>query len=433
MLRDSVRDYISIALECIKGKRIAVIGGNNIMEDVCRFAKNNSVTVITIASSDASPVHRYSDEQYVADCSNPFVMIPLLKEARIDSIIAISGEKMQRKVVNWIFQSGYRFYATPEQWSILMDKQKFQQYAVQFGIPAIPEYSLRIDHKSVLTRFPFPVVIKPTDNCGSSGVCICSEDSDLTEAYNNALLFSSNGRVICEKYLKGAYFQFEIWNQNGKSFIPYTKERIFYQPIGQHPPQPFLDIYPSTNSKLLSIALFDRTEKLLQSLGIRNGSCVFQGIINNGNPFIMDTAFRVSGGLDYKVVWEEKGIDLVGAYIQYALSGQFGEDFSELSRPYKYTYANLCVGLKDGVISRIDGVDAIRRLPGLFAVHQCYQEGDTVRTGAFSQIGLRIFLKAKDRASLIGCIEKALKKLRVENEKGESMLLPFPEIMNIKF
>lgn len=401
------------------------------MEDVCRFAKNNDVTVITIARSDASTVHRYSDEQCVADCSNPFVMIPLLKEKKIDAIIAISGEKMQRNVVNWIFQSGYRFYATPEQWSILMDKQKFQQYAVQFGVPAIPECSLIMKGKEVLTQFPFPVVIKPTDNSGSSGVSICKQNSNLTEAYVDAMRCSASRSVICQKFLSGPYFQFEIWNQNGKSFFPYTKERIFYPPKGQYPPQPFLDIYPSANSKLLSRTLFNKIKKMMKSLGINNGSCVFQGIINNGTPFIMDTAFRISGGLDYKVVWEEKGIDLIGAHIQYAMLGQFGEDFSQMKRPYEYTYANLCVGLENGIVSRLEGIDAIRRFPGVFAVHQYYQEGDTVRTGAFSQIALRVFLKAKNRQSLIECIEKVLKKLRIENEKGRSMLLPFPDFMNI--
>ena len=95
--------------EGINGKQIAVIGGNNIMEEVCRFAKRNNITVVTIAGSAASPAHRYSDKQYFADCSDPLVMIPLLKENKIDAIVAISGEKMQRKIVDWIFQSGYRF------------------------------------------------------------------------------------------------------------------------------------------------------------------------------------------------------------------------------------------------------------------------------------------------------------------------------------
>lgn len=419
--------------EGINGKQIAVIGGNNIMEEVCRFAKRNNITVVTIAGSAASPAHRYSDKQYFADCSDPLVMIPLLKEKKIDAIVAISGEKMQRRIVDWIFQSGYRFYATKEQWTILMDKHQFRQYAVQFGIPAIPEYSLVTDNNIVLTQFPFSVVIKPTDNSGSSGVSICKQNSDLTEAYADALQCSGNGQVLCEKYLKGPYFQFEIWNQNGRAFFPYTKERYFYPPIGQHPPQPFLDIYPSSNSELISSVLYKRVERMFQSLGIRNGSCMFQGIIDNNTPYIMDTAFRISGGLDYKVVSEEKGIDLIGAHIQYALTGQFGDDFSMLDRPYEHVYANLCVGLKDGMVSRIDGIDAIRRSDGAFAVHQYRQPGDIVHSGTFSQIGIHVFLKAKNTFLLIEYVEEVLKKICIENERGESMLLPFPGFSQMKY
>jgi hypothetical protein len=418
--------------EDVRGKRLAVIGGNIIMEEVCRFAKRNDLTVVSFAASKASVVHKYSDEQCYVDCSDPLTMISLLKEKKIDAIVAISGEKMQRRIVDWIFQSGYRFYATKEQWAVLMDKQHFKQYAVQFGIPAIPEYTLVTDHHEVQTRFPFSVVIKPTDNSGSSGVSICRENSDLTAAYADALRYAANGLVVCEKYLQGPYFQFEIWNQNGKSFFPYTKERIYYPPIGQHPPQPFLDIYPSADSELISGSLYHKVERMFQSLGIRNGSCMFQGIIDHDTPYIMDTAFRISGGLDYKVIREEKGIDLVGAHIQYALTGQFGDDFSMLDRPYEYIYANLCLGLKDGIISRIDGLDAVRRSCGVFAVHQNYHVGDIIHAGTFSQIGMHVFIKAKTRSLLMRYVEEVLKKVRIENDKEESMLLPFPSLSNLR-
>jgi biotin carboxylase len=248
----------------------------------------------------------------------------------------------------------------------------------------------------------------------------------MEEAVVKAVQNSTVGEYLCEKFIEGPYFQFEIWRQNGKSYFPYTKGRVFYDAIGTSPQQPFLDLYPSPEADIIS-RLYEPMSRLFDDLGIDNGSCMFQGIISDGVPYIMDNAFRLSGGMDFRVVHEDKGIDLIACYMQHALTGQFGEDFSALAEPLHSRYATVCIGLKNGQITRIKGIDEVRQLPFVYGLYQYYHEGDIMQySGIFLQVLCRIFLRADSRQELQSNINTILGLIEAEGTDGNSLLRDYP-------
>ena len=173
--------------------------------------------------------------------------------------------------------------------------------------------------------------------------------------------------------------------------------------------------------------------RLFDDLGVDNGSCMFQGIISDGVPYIMDNAFRLSGGMDFRVVHEDKGIDLVACYMQHALTGQFGEDFLALSEPLHGHYTTICIGLKNGHITRIKGINAVRQMPFVYSLFQYYHEGDTMQySGLFLQVLCRIFVRANSRQELQSNINTILGLIEVEGTDGNSLLRDYPSTYLIK-
>ena len=143
-------------------------------------------------------------------------------------------------------------------------------------------------------------------------------------------------------------------------------------------------------------------------------------------------AFRLSGGMDFRVVREDNGIDIVACYMQHALTGQFGDDFSLLSEPLHGCYATICVGLKNGRINTIKGIDAVRQLPYVYSLFQYYHEGDDMQySGIFLLVLCRIFVKADNNAEFKQHINTILCMLEVEDENGLSLLLGYPHTLNI--
>jgi hypothetical protein len=115
--------------------------------------------------------------------------------------------------------------------------------------------------------------------------------------------------------------------------------------------------------------------------------------------------------------------------MQYALTGLFGEDFSPLKQPFHKCYATICVGIKNGVIRKIRGIDIIQQLPYVYSLYQNYHEGDTMRlSGLFQQALCHIFIEANDKQELQQHINTILSILEVEDENGHSLLLDYPRI-----
>ena len=361
-------------------------------------------------------MHQVSDEQYYLDCTDETVMLPFFKEKHIDALLSCSGEMVIRKSVGWMAKTGFNYIATPHQWDVLMNKQHFKEACIRYGMPAIPAF--RLEDEDI----PFPVIVKPVDNGGSFGITVCHDRTEMKEAIAKAIKNSTVGEYLCEKFLEGPYFQFEIWRQNGKSYFPYTKGRRFYPAIGKSPCQPFIDLYPSPEADIIS-HLYEPMSQLFDDLGVNNGSCMFQGIISDGVPYIMDNAYRLSGGMDFRVVHQDKGIDLVACHMQYALTGQFGNDFSTLNS----YYATICIGLKNGLITRIKGIDDVRRLPFVYSLCQYYHEGDTMQySGLFLQVLCRIFVRADSRQELQSNINTILGLIEAEGTDGNSLLRDYP-------
>ena len=151
--------------------------------------------------------------------------------------------------------------------------------------------------------------------------------------------------------------------------------------------------------------------------------------------------------MDFRVVHEDKGIDLVACYMQHALTGQFGDDFSQtLNSPLgsaacnkqelstlNFHYATICIGLKNGLITRIKGINAVRQLPFVYNLYQYYHEGDTMQySGLFLQVLCRIFVRANSRQELQSNINTILGLIEVEGTDGNSLLRDYPSTYLIK-
>ena len=434
--------------EELKGKRLAVFGANNVVDEVTAYARRHGIVLVSVGNVPEAQMHQVSDEQYYMDCTDEAAMLRFFKEKHIDGLLSCSGEMVIRKTVGFIGKTEFHYYATPEQWDVLMNKQHFKEACLRYGMPAIPEYQAPLPPKggeaAHLEAPPLggwgAVIVKPVDNGGSFGITVCHSRTEMEEAIAKAIRHSTVGEYLCEKFIVGPYFQFEIWRQNGKSYFPYTKGRVFYDAIGTSPQQPFLDLYPSPEADIIK-RLYEPMSRLFDDLGIDNGSCMFQGIISDGVPYIMDNAFRLSGGMDFRVVHEDKGIDLVACYMQHALTGQFGDDFSQtLNSPLGSAacnkqelstlnshYATICIGLKNGLITRIKGIDAVRQLPFVYSLFQYYHEGDTMQySGLFLQVLCRIFVRANSRQELQSNINTILGLIEVEGTDGNSLLRNYP-------
>jgi hypothetical protein len=116
--------------------------------------------------------------------------------------------------------------------------------------------------------------------------------------------------------------------------------------------------------------------------------------------------------------------------MQHALTGQFGEDFAMFNAQCSMLngiYATICIGLRNGHIHTIRGIDDVRLLPYVYSLFQYYHEGDTMQySGIFLQVLCRIFVRADSQQELQQHISSILSLIEVEDDNGRSLLINFP-------
>ena len=415
--------WLNIKVNTMSGKRLAVFGANNITQEVMDFAHTHGITVLSVSSDPNAAMHKVSDEQYIMDSTDEKLMMKFFKEQKVDGILSCSAEMVIRKSVDFLAKTPYYYYAKPEAWHLLMNKQRFKEYSKQFGIKVTPNY--RLEDKDI----KFPVIVKPVDGAGSIGVTICHNREELDSAVKKALSKSPDANeYICEKCLEGDVFQLFLWRQKGKTYLASVSGYIAYDLVPGRRQGCVLQIYPAKGENIIYNKLYAPLSAMFDELGVEDGSCFFQGIIEDDIPYIFDTGFRLPGSMDYRVVKKEKGIDLIGCYIQHALTGKFGDDFSALETPFQHCCAVYSPGLKNGVIGKIRGLDAIANVPGVYYIHQYRKEGDEITMSGYPVLQdlCRIYIEAPDKAELLKRIQTMMNLLQVENEKGENMLRDYP-------
>lgn len=413
--------------DVVKGRRLLVLGGNTIGQEMRQYADRYGVTLITAGNDPHALAHRYSDEQYYFDVADRDLLLSFVKDKHIDGILSFTGEALLGKTIQTVADTGLPYHYTKERWDTLMDKVRFKEAALRHGISVLRP--LTITDAALLLTQGKKVVVKPTRAGGSFGITVCDRISMLDAAISTAQKWSSDGSYFIERFLEGDYFQFEIWCSHGKRYMAYTKDRVNYPAEPGCARQPYCDIYPSTRANIYNKVFFGPLCSLFDEIELTDGSVQFQGIIEDGTPYIMDVAYRVSGGMDFKVPHRDKGVDLVAGQMDYALTGEWLEDLSPLAEGFDKCYLTLSPGICNGKIGSIEGVEEIQSLPYIYDYFQYYEEGDDFHNlGNFLQTFCRIFIEGTSRKDLFAKAKEVISLLIVKDESGQDMLLKSPEL-----
>lgn len=413
--------------DVVKGRRLLVLGGNTIGQEMRQYADRYGVTLITAGNNPHAPAHRYSDEQYYFDVADKELFLPFVKDKHIDGILSFTGEALLGKTIQTVADTGLPYHYSQKRWDTLMDKVRFKEAALRHGVSVLRPLTTT-DAVLLLTQGK-KVVVKPTRAGGSFGITVCDGVDMLDVAIRMAKKWSSDGSFFIERFLEGDYFQFEIWCSGGKRFIAYTKDRVNYPAEPGCARQPFCDIYPSTRAYIYNKVFFEPLCSLFDEIGLSDGSVQFQGIIENNVPYIMDVAYRVSGGMDFKVPCRDKGVDLVAGQMDYALTGEWIEDLSSLSEGNEKNYLTLSPGIRNGRIAKMEGLEEIKALPYVYDYFQYYDVGDDFHNlGNFLQVFCRIFIEGTSRQDLFAKVGEVMRLLKITDESGQDMLLKSPEL-----
>lgn len=411
-------------MKSLKGKKILILGGTSPCVHVTKFAKEMGAFVyVADANEELGPAKRLADEPVVLSTADHDALLKFVKENSIDGILTGPGEFNIQNAMAVSKMAGLPFYCNREQWDICQDKRNFKDFCKQYGLPAVPEYSI----EDKLTEKDFPVIVKPVDGCSSRGINVCWNEVEYEKAKVAALEASPAGKILAEKYVVngGITIDAKYVAVNGE----YHLEAIGDRHVLNGGLITAISFYPSKYYDRFMHQVDPYVKKAFSSIGLTNGAFFFQAIPDGDTIYIYEMGLRVSGGMIYMMTEATSGNNTLKMLVHQCTTGEMCEpsDIESIDAKFKGKIATtMAFPMRLGTIASVEGFDAIPSMKNVIDLTCYYKEGATIlqkHVNTLDQLYARVMMKADSWDELFENLQKIRNSVSIKDTEGNEMII----------
>lgn len=367
-------------------KRIMLLGGNYFQMTVTLAAKELGHYVISVDYLPDNPAHKYADEYHNVSTVDKEKVLELAQKLHIDGIVSYASD-VSAPTAAYVAEKMGLPTNPYESVMILTHKNLFRDFIIKHGFnsPESKSFDNIDDARRFFKQLSADAMIKPVDSAGSKGASHIKSLDEFDKAFNLAMSFSIEKKVIVEEFLVRDGYQIA-----GDSFLM-NGELVFTGFMNEHfdklcnPLVPIGESYPSILSDDLKEKAKNEISRLMKLLNMKFGAINMDFIIDkNGKIYIIEIGPRNGGNLITDIIKQASDIDLAKCTVQAALGLELNEDFDKPIHTYVSSYITHSV--KDGVYRDIEISDKIKNDIILNKIF--YENGDKVKR--FDNAGLGI-------------------------------------------
>lgn len=410
----------------LSGKRLLVLGGSNNALDIRRYCDETGVVLLAAGHPVADRMAAVADEKYEADIYKRDQIKQVAIESKADGIFVCGNENVISCVIDVTEDLNLPFYTDRKVWDAVMNKRLFKQACKKHGVPTMEDFF--IDEKDLdraANFLDYPVVIKPVDNCGSTGVMKCEKAEDFKQLYMFAKENSRRGEVTVENYVDG--FEIVVYYTfcDGKVTLSSMGDKYVRGDSNNFIPLSEIYAYPSQYLSKYIDEVDSNMRAMLLDLGIKNGITSMQGFVSNSKFYFFEMGYRLGGTAQYRYTEHINGINSFFMMMNLALTGHMdGYDQSLDNAYFDKPCCTLTLMSKGGTVGKIVGIEEAQKLPEVIYLENRYKVGDTIKaTRTVSQFHVRLFLVAESPERMREVINYLQDTIMAYDINGESMLI----------
>lgn len=376
----------------MKPKKILLLGGSFFQIPSIEMVKRLGHYAITCDYRPDNPGHRLADEYHNISTTDREGVLKLAQKLKIDAIVCYLSDPSAPTAAYVAEKLGLPGQPL-EAVEILTHKDRFRAFLAAHGFRT-PRAFGATSLDEVRERLPdlaFPVMVKPTDSCGSKGVTKLSSPEGLDVAFADALAYSIEKRVIVEEFVEKDGYQIagDGFSVDGKlAFRCFANEHfeqtsaVDYVPIGES--------WPYCKPAAVHDLVHAEIQKLFDCMGLRTGAYNFDiRLDTSGRVVLMEIGPRNGGNLIPQVTRYATGVDMV----EYTIRAALGEDCSALHMvpPQGFWSSYMIHSNTGGIYESVEISDDLRR-DNVVEFSMEARPGDRIQpfTGAYGTIGAMI-------------------------------------------
>jgi biotin carboxylase len=243
-------------------------------------------------------------------------------------------------------------------------------------IPAFAAIRALAEAQAFVEEHGLPVVIKPSRGWGQRGVSKVEQQAELPAAFERARSASSAGIAIIEAFIEGREFSVNAYTLNGVTTVYSVTERI----ITHYPDPPgitFAEWFPAGLDAPDEKRAVEAALAGIRALGIQRGPTYTQLRVGPRGAMIVETAYRLGGGLDPDVALLASGTSLFRKILGVALSREDWENAGPERASHGGAIGKFLIG-RPGRVVGIRGLETARSMPGVVGAEVYVEVGGTV-------------------------------------------------------
>lgn len=403
-------------------KKLLFLGGFPQMIDMVMTAKRMGIYTLLADRNPESPAKRFVDKAFDISTNDIDALVSICKIEKVDGVFTGFEDFNIHVARELCSRLDLPFYATGEQLNVITNKNKFKDFCRKNSVPTIEQYTLT----EAENDGKYPYIVKPADSYGSRGITVCHNWEELRCGYEKARESSASKNTIIERFVDSPYGVELFYTViNGDIHLTVTADRYVAKTGLTTVPLPVAEVFPSKHAAELHEKMDLNIRNMLRNLGVQNGLVLIQALYEDGDFYVYEMAYRLTGEQHYRLVGKQHGVNLEEMLIKLALNEPVNDFDSDLVDDASFIYPsiNLAVLLKPGTIAKIEGLSDVYQLEDVVSINLIHAEKDTIEaTGNYSHILLRINMVSSAYENLCDSVAKVNALIKVTSTEGEDML-----------
>lgn len=410
----------------LHGKRLLLLGGSNSTEDIVRFAEENGVTLIATAHPryGVTPLKEIAHESYDVNAIDDAGLAELIREKRIDGVFPGNNEDIMPHAIAAAEACGLPVYCSAQMWDACANKAKFKKMCRAAGIPVAKTYDLSVTAPAQIT---YPVAVKPADSSGSQGFSICRGAEELLPAVENARPYSRTDTVLIEEFIPYDASIIHYTLADGHAVfcgISDKKSMLLGESSGS---VMALQEFPSADTDTYLETLDEKVRSMFRANGMRDGPVWIEAFNDHGRFIFNEMGYRFGGSMTYHPVRYFRGIDQLEFMLRFALGDTptlaAQNSLIRRDRPAGRRFCIMPLHIHPGTILAVEGEDAVRDMPEVYAYVPIHRAGDSVgATATVHQVFCYLHVLYDEQSDLSDTISRIFRSLRVLDRQGNNLL-----------
>lgn len=203
-------------------KKVLILGAIDSFCDLIEDYRKMGVETIACDYYEGAPGKAIADYGYDISTLDVDKLVEIGKKHEIDGVLCAFSDRNIEPCYEVAKRLGLPQIYEPELIKRLTDKICMKEVFREGGFPII-EYAIVSDsfNDEDLSKFSFPVIIKPIDSSGSKGIFICSSVDEIRDRMQETMeqSVSYKDRFIIEEYYPYDEISITAWVNEGKSYI----------------------------------------------------------------------------------------------------------------------------------------------------------------------------------------------------------------------